>query len=858
MTKAITERPSPRAQSARSIVACCLWLALAAASVARADQEGEDPWAGIEEMVVVGSGVAGLIADPTTSTVEFDAGDLEDIGAQDISDLARFTPSLEINTTAATTPTFFIRGVGLNDQNSNAAGAIAIYVDNVPMNSAAIQLTSLYDSETVEVLRGPQGFGDARNASGGLINTISKKPTGEHDAFIRGDVGNFGYYDVEGAVGAPIFRDEVAMRFAFRRTFRDDLIQNRCGNLPVPDTGPGNSCNESGTRTGGEIPAGLPSETNDVDRYAWRTQFLIRPEGVSTEMEWLLNVHHARIDQSATVGQAIGRSATKPQSEANYIDPVIEDRWLRYVGIFRAQGLSARDAPVAARDVTLEQITRNIDLTHPFENDYDLGGFERLTQWGGTVRGDVELGPVVLETVTGVERWDRETLTDFDFSSAPMIHLGRQDDAIQFSENLELEMELESLPIVLNVGGFTLVELLDSESSFFLKTRAGLAATRDLRQDYEQELYSWGLFAGAVWEPVEEFTIEAGARINWERKEFALDIARVLPNVAPRVGSTEERRTWSAPTYGVNFTYNMTEDILAFWKYTRGWKSGHFNASVITIPGQDDPVIPTNVAQPETIDSVEFGIDADLVGGAIHANVAAFYYRYDNYQVFLLQSQNGSAPQLEILNANTAQTYGIEADVKLRPFDFWPSVPEAIQNLTFSANFAWLESEFLDFSTNRVSFLPSDPLAPNPEINIASQTVDFTGNRLPNTPKFKLSATAEWAIDLGAFGVVTPRYDITWTDDIFFDPSQGVGTPRFGASADLLPEYAIGQRAYARHDFRVTYATAEGGVSISGWVRNATNEVFKRNVLDLSVAFGQISNYIGDPRTYGVSASVTF
>ena len=125
------------------------------------------------------------------SVTGFGAEDLAALGAQDIADLAAFTPNLEIVTAGATTPTFFIRGVGLNDFNSNSTGAVAIYQDDVPINAPALQLSTLFDVEAVNVLRGPQGTGLARNASAGAIKIYSRKPTGEFGGFLRSELGNY-------------------------------------------------------------------------------------------------------------------------------------------------------------------------------------------------------------------------------------------------------------------------------------------------------------------------------------------------------------------------------------------------------------------------------------------------------------------------------------------------------------------------------------------------------------------------------------------------------------------------------------------------------------------------------------------
>jgi iron complex outermembrane recepter protein len=818
----------------------------------------DDPWIGVEEMLVTGGSTVGLLSDVTTSSIAFDATELTAIGAQDVSDLARFTPSLEINTTSATTPTFFIRGVGLNDANANASGAIAIYVDDIPINAPAMQLAGLFDTEAVEVLRGPQAYIDARNASGGMINTVSRKPDGEFSAFLRSDFGRFSYRDVEGAVGFPIFDEIVSGRIAFRSSYRDDLIKNRCGNISPPDTRNQNACDES-RQTGGVVPSGLPSETNDLDRWGVRGQIRVIPPDAPAEMEWLLNVHAARIDQTSPLGQVLGTGQLQGVTGSLYIDSAVKaifDRNFQALQANPPPGSTPSERTALARSQTLTAVTRDIEKAEPFENDYDLVGDEVLSQLGGFLRSDMQFGDVSFKSITGIEHYDRELETDFDFSSNPSIHTQREDDAIQYTQNFGLETELESVPIVLKGGTYLLVELLDTNSSFLLQTRR--ADQRKVEQQYTQDLYSFGVFGSLAWEISEDLTFEAGIRENWTRKEFELGVDKIRGNGSVATGvPTELTRTWSAPTYGFSLTYFFTEDIHAYGKYTRGWKEGHINASVLEIRGsggQDLAVATPSVAKPETVDSYELGFGVSLFDQRLELNTAGFYYRYSDYQVFLIEAQVGSPPQLEIINANDARIYGIEIDAQVEPLTGLDAVPEVLSGLTISANFAWLESQFMDFSDIRTVFLPSnDPF----QINIGSQVVDFTGNRLPNTPQFTISGTVEWRFDLGRLGTLTPRYDFSWKDDTFFDPSEGVGTPDF-VTREVLPKYAIGQRAYALHDLRLTLTDPSGNVSLSGWVRNLTDENYKRNVLDISTAFDQINVFVGDPRTYGASLMLKF
>jgi hypothetical protein len=99
----------------------------------------------IDEIVIEGTRTSTLKTAPISGT-EFNAADLSELRIQNVSDLAQYTPNLEINTAfAASNPTLFVRGIGLKDYNANAAGAVAIYQDGIYINSPAAQLFQLFD-----------------------------------------------------------------------------------------------------------------------------------------------------------------------------------------------------------------------------------------------------------------------------------------------------------------------------------------------------------------------------------------------------------------------------------------------------------------------------------------------------------------------------------------------------------------------------------------------------------------------------------------------------------------------------------------------------------------------------------------
>jgi iron complex outermembrane recepter protein len=360
-------------------------------------------------------------------------------------------------------------------------------------------------------------------------------------------------------------------------------------------------------------------------------------------------------------------------------------------------------------------------------------------------------------------------------------------------------------------------------------------------QDYEQELHSAGFHATMSWDLLDDYTLDGGIRFNLEEKTFDLTVRNL-----GRTGGGDDEEFWSAPTGSLGLTYAVNAETSVYAKYTRGWKPGHFNASVLQL-GQDsggDFAAEITVADPETIDSVELGAKTSWFDGRLGARAALFYYRYSDYQVFLLANEPGSAPQFEVINANDAEVYGAELDLDFEPVD----------GLEFNLRSGWLESQFLDFTdlrSQRVTLAGGT-------VFVRSVVVDFTGNSLPNSPRFKVSGTAQYAIDLGSLGTLTPRYDFSWTDKVYFDPSEGRGVRALTIRQVPLSSSAIAQRAYIIHNARISYTPVGGHLELALWVRNFTDEAYKTYVGDASVGFSSLLNYVGDPRTFGGSLSVSF
>jgi len=301
----------------------------------------------------------------------------------------------------------------------------------------------------------------------------------------------------------------------------------------------------------------------------------------------------------------------------------------------------------------------------------------------------------------------------------------------------------------------------------------------------------------------------------------------------------EDQATFSAPTGSINLDYEFNDDVSIYWRYTHGWKGPQYTIGSGLTPNSN------TLAEPEEIDSLEWGFKSNWLDDRLQINGSLFWYDYANYQVFLFENNFGSAPVRKVINANAARLYGAELDATIEPID----------RLIATLRFGWLESRFLDFTdTGAVKV----PFSLNPvRFAVYSRTFDYTGNRLPNTPRFKLSGSLEYTFELGRFGNIRPRYDFSWTDDIFFDPSEGRGAPN-NQDEIFMPKYAVGQKAFWLHDVGLTYTTPDDRIEVAAWVRNVADEVYKVGAFDVSVGVGMVNSLVGDPRTYGMSLRVNF
>ncbi len=154
-------------------------------------------------MIVTAQKREQALQDVSAAVSAVSAERLQEAHISNLEDLQVIVPNIYFGNDFNMAKTF-IRGVGANTSTTGSETGVAMHVDGAFVARAEAQLTSLFDLERVEVLRGPQGTLYGRNAVGGSINLITAKPTTEFEAYGRVTYGNYQHIDGEGAVSGAI------------------------------------------------------------------------------------------------------------------------------------------------------------------------------------------------------------------------------------------------------------------------------------------------------------------------------------------------------------------------------------------------------------------------------------------------------------------------------------------------------------------------------------------------------------------------------------------------------------------------------------------------------------------------------
>lgn len=546
-------------------------------------------------------------------------------------------------------------------------------------------------------------------------------------------------------------------------------------------------------------PQDIKDPVNDVSMWAGRGMLRLTIPAGGSDAELLLNLHGGRSD---------GLAAQYQQRGVQKVNGV------KTLGRF--DGSNYRDTD-----------------GDPFAGDYNITGNELLDIWGISLRANwAPTDLIEITSITGYEWHDRFVLENTDANPANLLTLEYNDTAWQLSQELEIASYwTDSLET--HAGVYFITEDLDAFNIFDTKSPI------DFDQDYWQTTYGFAAFGSAEWDFLpDRFTLGGSIRYNWEYKKFGV-LSMAFAKIGEGVGfvrslSGTESDVFTGFAGGASLTYHFTEERNVYVKYSRGWKPGHFNGGAVFSRDVIEPV------RPETVDSFETGLRSNWFDARLQVDLTAFYYDYRDLQVFQLEQDTEGTPLFQLINAEEAEIFGVELDLRASP----------IEGLDLRFHASFLESEYGKFGQTIYTTKRNPPPAPN---TIIENPIDYSGNRLIGSPVWALGGAVEYAFLIGRFGELIPRFSFSYKDKVFFDQAEGKG-----AMQDL-PDDTIAQDAYWQFHAGLMYRSPGQRFEVTGWVRNFMDQHYKVTSFDVSTPpYRFVLDIYGAPRTYGFTVSVYF
>ena len=574
----------------------------------------------LEEVIVTAQKREQSMQDVGISVTAMSGENMSALGVNNSADIARFTPNLNIAniTGEGNQPAIFLRGVGLNDFNTNNSGPVGMYVDEVIVSAPSAQAFAMLDAERVEVLRGPQGTLYGRNTTGGAINVISNKPTEEFEASALLRYGNFDATKVEATVSGP-FSDSVGGRLAVVSNTADGYIDD----------------------------VGTGKEYNETNNYSARA---LLQWDASESVSTLFNVHYGKTDTDAPRYIHYGRF------DANTFNPDF--------GIFEGLCSSADVARQASHCVSLLGYQDNTDDDR--KGEWSKDGELNFDVLGGSAKVNWDINDSLsFVSITGYDEVDKIHAEDSDSGPDNWLEVTFGTDSKTFTQEFRLVGQGESSNWLL--GAFYLDEELNQDQTADIgrDLRPLTGFDPDLgvmfsRHQTQQDTQTWALYGQYEYAFSEQWVATVGLRYTQETKDFTADVSLDEPGFSIPIVAFEDDIDNDNTSGRLALNYFPNEDWMIYGSLTTGFKSGGFPGVLGFAPQEYEGY------DPEEIIAYELGFKSTLASGLVQLNGAAFFYDYTDMQVFQL-IEGGTVPGQKLTNAGESEIYGAEFELTSQP-----------------------------------------------------------------------------------------------------------------------------------------------------------------------------------------------
>jgi iron complex outermembrane receptor protein len=189
--------------------------------------------AALETVTVTSSKIGGDVQNIPISITALSQEQLTSTQTTGGPDLVKQVPNMTFTKTNFSGYSIQLRGIGTQAISVTTDPAVAVAFNDIPFIRNHFFEQEFYDVSQVEVLRGPQGTLYGRNATAGVVNVISAKPSDQFEALASADLGNYQNRRLEGMINVPIVDDKLDLRVAGEWTKRNGYSFNEITDRPI-------------------------------------------------------------------------------------------------------------------------------------------------------------------------------------------------------------------------------------------------------------------------------------------------------------------------------------------------------------------------------------------------------------------------------------------------------------------------------------------------------------------------------------------------------------------------------------------------------------------------------------------------
>jgi iron complex outermembrane receptor protein len=193
--------------------------------------EAHEKEGGLTEIIVTATRRATKLSDTPIAMSVVTADQMDNQRIANFSDLTLSVPNFVFTQVTRQETYFSIRGTGVDNDTPGADPGVSVFIDGIPRTGVHDTTPDLFDLQSVEVLRGPQGTLFGRNTTGGAVVMRTIAPS--FDPAFKGQLtyGNYNLAEVSGLATGPLVGNTLAGKFSFllhgRDGYVDNLVQHR-------------------------------------------------------------------------------------------------------------------------------------------------------------------------------------------------------------------------------------------------------------------------------------------------------------------------------------------------------------------------------------------------------------------------------------------------------------------------------------------------------------------------------------------------------------------------------------------------------------------------------------------------------